>query len=91
MYNYSYLLLFPIWFQCHVASIRFATVRVGYMNNHSPRVALAEMEKSGKYSPRLVAKLRRRQAAHENCLEMIGFFAAVVVSGRGRATSANDE
>ncbi|RSH91174.1 hypothetical protein EHS25_009473 [Saitozyma podzolica] len=88
MYNYSYLLLFPIWFQCHVASIRFATVRVGYMNNHSPRVALAEMEKSGKYSPRLVAKLRRRQAAHENCLEMIGFFAAVVVAGNTAGLSS---
>jgi uncharacterized MAPEG superfamily protein len=84
MYNYSYPLLFIIWFECHVASIRFATVRAGYMNNHNPRVALDEMvagkgAKGGKYSPRLLAKLQRRQAAHENCLEMIGIFAATVV------------
>ncbi|GFZ50402.1 hypothetical protein JCM24511_08159 [Saitozyma sp. JCM 24511] len=79
MYNYSYALLFLAWFQCHTAATRFATICLGYRNNHNPRVALADMDKSGKYPSGLMAKLRRREAAHQNCLEMFGIFVAAVV------------
>ena len=81
--NYSYYLLVGAWLQGLLTSPRGAIARVtGQINNVCPREDLAVMEKSGKYSPRLIAKLRRRQAAHDNYYEAIGVFSASVVSRR---------
>jgi hypothetical protein len=76
IYNYSDALA---WFHCHTAANRFPTIRLGYRNNDNPGVALSEMDKSGKYSSALMAKLRMREAAHQNCLEIFGILAAAVV------------
>jgi uncharacterized MAPEG superfamily protein len=79
MYNYSYHMIIAYFILAQLSSVRFATVREGYLNNHNPRIALDKMEKLGKWNKETIARLRRRQAAHENSLESLGIFAAAVV------------
>lgn len=50
-------------------------------NNINPRLCLDTLEKSGKYSPRLIAKLRRRESAEKNCWEGLPMILAAVVAG----------
>lgn len=80
-YNYSYHLLLAVFIQTNVASPKGAILRVGAYDNANPRSDLDKIEKDGKVSPRLIAKLRRREAAHQNCYDNLGIFAATVVAG----------
>ena len=82
MYNFSYHSILVIWVYTLVASTRFAAVSLGWKDNVNPRVAVSEMEKSGKYKPAVIAKLRRREAAHQNAYEAMPMFCAAVVSWR---------
>ncbi|WVQ77960.1 hypothetical protein IAT38_000041 [Cryptococcus sp. DSM 104549] len=81
MLNISYYMLPLVHLQTLGASIRFATVRAGFRNNVNPRESLDLMQKSDKYKPETVAKLRRRQAAHENCFENEAVFIGAVIAG----------
>jgi uncharacterized MAPEG superfamily protein len=79
MYNYSYHAIILIWVQVLDASTRGAAMRLKWKDNVSPRLSVDEMEKSGKYKPETIAKLRRRQAAHQNGYEALPMFIAAVV------------
>lgn len=50
-------------------------------NNINPRLALDALEKSGKYSPRLIAKLRRRESCEKNVWEGMALILAAIVAG----------
>jgi uncharacterized MAPEG superfamily protein len=78
-YNYSYLLLIATFLQTNIASPKGAIIRLGKYDNANPRTDLDKIEKDGKVSPNLIAKLRRREAAHQNCYDNLGIFAAAVV------------
>ena len=80
MYNFSYHSILVIWVYTLVASTRGAAVSLGWKDNVNPRVAISDMEKSGKYKPAVIAKLRRREAAHHNAYEAMPMFCAAVVS-----------
>lgn len=80
MINISYYTLPLVHLQTLGASIRFATRRLGFRNNVNPRQVLDDMEKSGKVKPKTLEKLKRRQAAHENCFENEAIFIGAVVS-----------
>jgi uncharacterized MAPEG superfamily protein len=79
-YNYSYHLLILTFLQTNIASPKGAILRLGKYDNANPRTDLEKIEKDGKVSPNLIAKLRRREAAHQNCYDNLGIFAAAVVS-----------
>ncbi|AAW41499.1 hypothetical protein CNBB4380 [Cryptococcus deneoformans B-3501A] len=81
MINISYYTLPLVHLQTLGASIRFATRRLGFRNNVNPRQVLDDMEKSGKVKPKTLEKLRRRQAAHENCFENEAIFIGAVIAG----------
>jgi uncharacterized MAPEG superfamily protein len=80
MKNYSYHIIILVFLQTLYASTRGVTVRLGWRDNADPRSNIDDMEKSGKYSANLIKKLRRREAAHQNCYEALGIFCASVVS-----------
>jgi uncharacterized MAPEG superfamily protein len=80
MYNYSYHAIIPVFLQTLFSSTRGATIKLGWKDNADPRSNIADMEKSGKYSPNVIRKLRRREACHQNCYEALGIFCAAVVS-----------
>ncbi|TYJ53336.1 hypothetical protein B9479_006051 [Cryptococcus floricola] len=79
--NLSYYAIPLVHLQTLFASLRGATIRLGFPNNVAPREVISEMEKSGKVKPHTIAKLKRRQAAHENCFENMGPFIGAVVAG----------
>ncbi|KAE8538124.1 hypothetical protein D1P53_006191 [Cryptococcus gattii VGV] len=81
MINISYYILPLVHLQTLAASIRGAAVRLGFPNNVNPRQVLDEMEKSGKVKPKILEKLKRRQAAHENCFENEAIFIGAVIAG----------
>lgn len=78
-YNYSYHLLILTFLQTNIASPKGAIIRLGAYDNANPRADIAKLEKDGKVSPAAIAKVKRRQAAHENCYDNLGIFAAAVV------------
>lgn len=80
MQNYSYHLLVLTILQAFIITPRIAIARLGFLDNVNPRQALDKMEKLGKWDKEVVKRLRRRQAAHENCLESLGVVCAAVVS-----------
>lgn len=84
MINISYYTLPLVHLQTLGASIRFATRRLGFPNNVNPRQVLDDMEKSCKVKPKTLEKLKRRQAAHENCFENEAIFIGAVVSALSR-------
>lgn len=67
-----------------MCSNRGALRRIGYKSNVAPREQLALAEKEGKISPRLIEKLKRREAAHANALEGLGPFLGGLVRCRPR-------
>lgn len=77
--NYSYHTVILVFLQTLFTSNRMVTVRLGWRDNADPRLNIADMEKSGKYSQALIRKLRRRDACHQNCWEALGIFCAGVV------------
>ena len=63
------------------ASTRGSTLKLGWkQDNVNPRISIDEMEKSGKYKASTIAKLRRRQAAHQNGLEALPMYITTIVS-----------
>ena len=80
MLNYSYHITTLTILQAFIATPRIATARAGWLDNVHPRQAFDKMEASGKFDKELIRYLRRRQAAHENCLESLGPFCAAVVA-----------
>jgi len=89
MLNYSYHIIILVFLQTLYTSTRGATVKLGWKDNVSPRSAVGDMEKSGKYSANLITKLRRREACHANCYEALGIFCAAVVAGNSSGLSAD--
>ncbi|WRT66974.1 uncharacterized protein IL334_003939 [Kwoniella shivajii] len=79
--NYSYYLIPLVHLQTLCTSIRFATVRLGFRNNVNPREIIAQMEKSGKVKPHTLDKIKRRQAAHENCFENEAVWIGSILAG----------
>ena len=80
MYNFSYHAIILIWLHVMFSSTRGAVFRLGWrQDNLIPRLSIDEMEKSGKYKDATIAKLRRRQAAHQNGFEALPMFIAAVV------------
>jgi uncharacterized MAPEG superfamily protein len=77
--NYSYHLLGLTIIQGFFSSPRIIMARLGMNDNVNPRQALDTMERQGKWDKATIAKLRRRQAAHQNCLESLGPVCAAVV------------
>ena len=67
--NYSYYAAPLFFLQTVYASLRGPLIKMKLDNNIAPRDVLNEMEKSGKYSPRLIAKLRRREGCEKNMWE----------------------
>lgn len=61
------------------AGSRGMMASLGVLDNVCPRDTVAHMEKSGKYKPDDIAKLKRLEAAQTNCIESLGIFAASVV------------
>lgn len=88
MSNYSYHITVFTILQAFICTPRIATARAGWIDNVHPRQALDRMEASGKFDKELVRYLRRRQAAHENCLESLGPFCAAVVAGNTAGVDA---
>ncbi|CAD6566638.1 MAG: hypothetical protein TREMPRED_002875, partial [Tremellales sp. Tagirdzhanova-0007] len=89
MYNISYLAIIVIWLQVMYASTRIEVLRLGWMSdNVNPRISIDEMERSGKYKAETIARLRRRQSAHENGFEALPMFIAAVILGNGAGLSA---
>lgn len=80
MYNASYHLIILIWLQVMYASTRGAMYRLGWHDNANPRIAIDELEKANKVPKKVIDKLRRRQAGHENGFEGLIMFVAAVVS-----------
>ena len=78
-YNLSYHSMILIWAQVLYASTRGPMLVLGVKDNVNPRSTIDELEKSGKYSPKLIDKLRRRQAAHQNGYEALPMYIAAVV------------
>jgi hypothetical protein len=78
--NYSYHVIVGVFLQTLFSSTRGATIKLGWKDNADPRNNVTDMEKSGKYSPNVIKKLRRREACHQNCWEALGIFCASVVS-----------
>ena len=78
--NYSYHVIVGVFLQTLFSSARGATIKLGWKDNADPRNNVNDMEKSGKYSPNVIRKLRRREACHQNCWEALGIFCASVVS-----------
>lgn len=81
MLNYSYHILVLIILQAFLITPRIAIARLGFIDNVHPRQALDKMEKLGKWDQKVIRRLRRRQAAHENCLESLGVICAAIVAG----------
>lgn len=81
MTNLSYYLLPLIWFQAPYASVRGPLIRLRLDDNTNPRLCLDRLEKSGKYSPRLIAKLRRRESCEKNVWEGMPMILAAIVAG----------
>lgn len=79
-YNYSYHLLILTFLQTNFASPKGDILRLGKYDNANPRTDIDRIEKDGKVPPHVIARVRRRQAAHENCYDNLGIFAAAVVS-----------
>ncbi|WVQ98593.1 hypothetical protein IAU59_005723 [Kwoniella sp. CBS 9459] len=88
MTNYSYYLIPLVHLQTLATSIRGATIRLGFRNNVNPRELLAEIEKSGKVKPATLAKVKRRQAAHENCFENEAIWIGAVIAGNTAGLSS---
>lgn len=68
-----------------LSGTRVSTMSLGYGDNTNPRQELVRMAQDaaeGKADARVVAKLQRRNAAHYNCIDGMGIFAAAVVSYR---------
>jgi uncharacterized MAPEG superfamily protein len=80
MHNYSYHLLVLTILQAFAITPRIAIARLGFLDNVHPRQALDKMEKLEKWDKITIRRLRRMQAAHENCLESLGAVCAAVVS-----------
>jgi uncharacterized MAPEG superfamily protein len=78
--NYSYHVIVGVFLQTLFSSTRGATIKLGWKDNADPRNNIMDMEKSGKFSPNVIKKLRRREACHQNCWEALGIFCASVVS-----------
>jgi uncharacterized MAPEG superfamily protein len=78
--NYSYHVIVGVFLQTLFSSTRAATIKLGWKDNADPRNNIMDMEKSGKFSPNVIKKLRRREACHQNCWEALGIFCASVVS-----------
>jgi uncharacterized MAPEG superfamily protein len=55
-------------------------LQLGFRDNAQPRELLAKIEASGKLKPATIEKLKRRLAAHQNCLEGLPMLVAAVVS-----------
>ncbi|WVR05050.1 hypothetical protein IAU60_002062 [Kwoniella sp. DSM 27419] len=79
--NISYYLIPLVHLQTLTTSIRGASIKLGFRNNVCPREVIEEMEKSGKVKPHTLAKIKRRQAAHENCFENEAVWIGAVVAG----------
>ncbi|WVF72338.1 hypothetical protein IAT40_007151 [Kwoniella sp. CBS 6097] len=88
MTNYSYYLIPLVHLQTLVTSIRGASIRLGFRNNVNPREIIGEMEKSGKVKPATLAKVKRRQAAHENCFENEAVWIGAVIAGNTAGLSS---
>ena len=86
--NYSYHITVFTILQAFLVTPRIATARAGFVDNVHPRQALDKMEATGKFDKELVRYLRRRQAAHENCLESLGPFCAAVVAANTAGVDA---
>lgn len=71
-----------------LAGTRGATRALGYPDNVNPRAVLDTMEKEGKIKPATMAKLRRREAAHLNCLEGLPTIVGAVVAGNAAGLGA---
>jgi len=86
--NYSYYAVPLIFLQPLFSSLRGPLVRLGVDNNANPRIVLDQLEKSGKYSPNLIAKLRRRESSEKNLWEGMPMILAAIVAGNSAALSA---
>ncbi|WWC85335.1 uncharacterized protein L201_000198 [Kwoniella dendrophila CBS 6074] len=87
--NYSYYIIPLVHIQTLATSIRFAARRLGFPNNVNPRDVIKEMEVSDKIKKHTLDKIKRRQAAHENCFENEAVFIGAVLAGNqvGLATT----
>ncbi|KAL7422240.1 hypothetical protein Q5752_002886 [Cryptotrichosporon argae] len=79
--NLSYHLLPLVWLQAQYAGTRGACRRLGFPDNVAPREVIGEMERSGRVPKRVVDKVKRRDAAHANCLEGLPLIFAAVLAG----------
>ncbi|KAK6902773.1 hypothetical protein I203_108032 [Kwoniella mangroviensis CBS 8507] len=79
--NYSYYLIPLVHLQTLATSIRFASRRLGFPNNVNPRDVIKEMEASGKLKKEVLDKIKRRQAAHENCFENEPIWICAILAG----------
>lgn len=86
--NYSYYAVPFILLQPLFSSLRGPLVRLGVDNNVNPRIVLDQLEKSGKYSPNLIAKLRRRESSEKNLWEGMPMILAAIVAGNTAGLSA---
>jgi uncharacterized MAPEG superfamily protein len=87
-YNYSYHAVPLIFLQVIFNAPRGALIRMRVDNNVNPRLVLDQMEKSGKYSPRLIAKLRRKQSCEANLWEGLPMIIAAIIAGNTAGLSA---
>jgi uncharacterized MAPEG superfamily protein len=78
--NYSYHVIVGVFLQTLFSSTRGVAIKLGWKDNADPRNNITDMEKSGKFSPNVIKKMRRREACHQNCWEALGIFCASVVS-----------
>ncbi|WWC69614.1 uncharacterized protein I206_103557 [Kwoniella pini CBS 10737] len=88
MTNYSYYLIPLVHLQTLATSIRFAARRLGFPNNVNPRDVIKEMESSGKLKKHTLDKIKRRQAAHENCFENEAVWIGAVIAGNSVGLSS---
>jgi hypothetical protein len=73
----------PIWLLAHASGTRGVMRRVGYASNVCPREQISIAEKEGKLSPRLLAKIKRREASHLNAMEGLPLFLGGLVGCEG--------
>lgn len=81
--NTSYFAVIPVWLLAHASGTRGVMRRVGYTSNVNPREQIAIAEKDGKLSPRLLAKIKRREASHLNAMEGLPLFLGGLVHREG--------
>lgn len=62
-------------------------MRLKLDDNINPRLTLDKIEKSGKYSPRLIAKLRRRESCEKNIWEGLPLIFGAIVAGNAAGLS----